>query len=40
MGLRSRLTTAEDYEALAAMDVHPWHIFALCLGLVLGAICC
>ncbi len=37
VGTAVELTTAEDYEALAAMDVHPWHIFALCLGLVLGA---
>lgn len=31
-----RLTLTEDYAALGARDVHPWHIFALCLGLLLG----
>ncbi len=31
------LTTAEDYSALATLNVHPWHLFSLCLGLVLGA---
>lgn len=33
----AELTTAEDYSALADLNVHPWHLFALCLGLVLGA---
>ncbi len=31
-----RLTLQEDYVALAELEVHPWHIFALCLGLLLG----
>lgn len=30
------LTVMEDYAALAELDVHPGHIFALCLGLLLG----
>lgn len=32
----ARLTVAEDFAALSELDVHPWHIFALCLGLLLG----
>lgn len=31
-----RLTVQEDYAALADLQVHPWHLFALCLGLLLG----
>lgn len=32
----ARLTGQEDYASLAELEVHPWHIFALCLGLLLG----
>lgn len=31
-----RLTVTEDYAALGELDVHPWHLFALCLGVLLG----
>lgn len=31
-----QLTLSEDYETLGQLEVHPWHIFALCLGLFLG----
>lgn len=31
-----RLTLDEDYSAMAGLQVHPWHIFSLCLGLLLG----
>ncbi|WP_324615145.1 M56 family metallopeptidase [Nesterenkonia sedimenti] len=31
-----RLTLSEDYPALGELEVHPWHIFALCLGLLLA----
>lgn len=30
------VVVAEDYAALGDLDVHPAHIFALCLGLLLG----
>lgn len=30
------LTLTEDYSALADLQVHPWHIFSLCLGVLLG----
>ncbi|WP_300343159.1 M56 family metallopeptidase [Nesterenkonia sp.] len=32
----ARLTLMEDYAALAELEVHPWHLFALCLGVLLG----
>ncbi len=32
-----RLMLAEDYSALAEREVHPTHIFSLCLGVVVGA---
>lgn len=32
----ARLTGQEDYSALGELEVHPWHIFALCLGMLLG----
>ena len=31
-----QLALPEDYAALAELDVHPGHIFALCLGVLLG----
>lgn len=31
-----RLLTQEDFAALEDLDVHPTHIFALCLGVLLG----
>lgn len=37
LGSALRLTLAEDYAGLGDRNVHPWHIFALCLGLLLGA---
>lgn len=32
----ARLTLDEDYSALGELDVHPWHIFSLCFGILLG----
>lgn len=32
-----RLSAAADFAALTALQVHPGHIFALCLGVLLGA---
>ncbi|WP_328821732.1 M56 family metallopeptidase [Nesterenkonia haasae] len=36
LGGAVQLTLTEDYESLGQLDVHPQHIFALCLGLLLG----
>lgn len=32
----AQLTLDEDYSALGELDVHPWHIFSLCFGILLG----
>lgn len=36
LGSAAHLTLTEDWAALGQLDVHPWHIFSLCLGLLLA----
>ncbi len=35
-----QLLFAEDFTALAELEVHPTHIFSLCFAVVIGHTCC